>query len=315
MNGKIVLVTGATAGIGFHIAAALATLGARVFVTGRNESRGKEAVDELRRLAGHNQIELILSDASLTRDNVALADEVARRVDRLDVLVANAGGGVVGDRRMTREGLELNLALNFIGPFTLTNRLLPLLSKSAPTRIVHVGSSAFQMAKGDPFADLNSDQRYVGIEAHARAKLLALLFVLALVRKLEGTSIVANSRESGDGLDTIHRGGDTRCSPRMALHFPDRSLVSAKSVTREGGPRPDLSGFISRSSVLGSLLRRNQRQTAAGACARSRRAGSRMDSRRDIDGARDRGVIHGASSMRVGRERFGPPFPRPHPSE
>ena len=197
MDGKIVLVTGATAGIGYHIAAALATLGAKVFVTGRNEARGKEAVDELRRLAGHNQIELIVSDASLARENVVLADEVARRVDRLDVLVANAGGGVVGDRRMTREGFELNLALNFIGPFTLTNRLLPLLSKSAPSRIIHVGSSAFEMAKGDAFADLNSDQRYVGIEAHARAKLLALLFVLGLVRKLEGTSILANSVNPG----------------------------------------------------------------------------------------------------------------------
>jgi NAD(P)-dependent dehydrogenase (short-subunit alcohol dehydrogenase family) len=192
MKGKTVLVTGATAGIGFHTAALLAAMGARVFVTGRNESRGLEAVSTIRRRAGHEAVDFIMADASSVGGNVSLADQVARRVDQLDVLVNNVGGGPFPNRTETADGFEATLALNFIGPSALTLRLLPLL-QSGPTRIVNVvSSSAFHFWKRDPFDDLEARQRYVGIEGHAHAKLLSILFTLSLARRLKETPTVVN---------------------------------------------------------------------------------------------------------------------------
>jgi NAD(P)-dependent dehydrogenase (short-subunit alcohol dehydrogenase family) len=196
MKGKTVLVTGATAGIGFHTAASLAAMGARVFVTGRNEPRGLEAVSTIRHRAGHDAVDFIMADASSVSGNVSLADEVTRRAGRLDVLVNNAGR-VFSTRTETVDGFEATLALNFIGPFALTTRLLPLLSYAGPARIVSVISSAFAMWKRDPLEDLDASARYIGIEVHARAKLLNLLFTLALAQRLEGTETTVNAVNPG----------------------------------------------------------------------------------------------------------------------
>ena len=198
MNGKVVLVTGATARIGFHTAAALAAMGARVFITGRDESRGQEAVSAIRRRAGHDALEFVIADSSWIGGNIFLADQVARKVDQLDVLVNNVGGGPFPNRTETADGFETTLALNFIGPFALTLRLLPLLLQSGPTRIVNVvSSSAFHFWKRDPFDDLEARQRYVGMEVHAHAKLLSILFTLSLARRLKETATVVNAVNPG----------------------------------------------------------------------------------------------------------------------
>jgi NAD(P)-dependent dehydrogenase (short-subunit alcohol dehydrogenase family) len=196
MQVKTVLITGATAGIGFHTALALASRGARVLVTGRDESRGREAIGELRRRAGHDRVELLLADASSIQETRALAIEVSRRTGRLDVLINNVGR-VFAERRESVEGLEATLALNFVAPYVLTHELLPLLLESGPARIVNVASSAFAMWKRDPLDDIDSRERYVGVEAHGHAKLLMLLWTLGLARRLEGTSTVANAVNPG----------------------------------------------------------------------------------------------------------------------
>jgi NAD(P)-dependent dehydrogenase (short-subunit alcohol dehydrogenase family) len=196
LPGKTALVTGGTAGIGFHTAVGLARCGAHVVVTARDAGRGEEAVSEIQRQAGHEHVRLLVADASSVHASLALADQISRHTTRLDILVNNAGR-TFGDRRETAEGLEATLALNFAGPFALTTRLLPLLARSEGARIVNVVSSAFRMWKGDPFDDLHATRRYVGIEAHARAKLLNLLFTLALARRLAGSSAVANAVNPG----------------------------------------------------------------------------------------------------------------------
>lgn len=192
MFGKTALITGATAGIGFHTAAELARSGAHVFVTGRDESRGLEAVAELRRIAGHDFIEFIAADASSVEENVVLAEAMSHRVDRLDMLINNAGGAFA-ERGETDEGFERTLALNFIGPVILTQHLLRLIGRSGRGRIVNVVSDAFQMWKGNPFDDPQSRRRYVGAEAFSRAKLLNLLFTLALSQDLRGAGISVNA--------------------------------------------------------------------------------------------------------------------------
>lgn len=191
------LITGGTGGIGFHIAATLSRLGMPVIVTGRDESRGRIAISKLRAQAGHDAVDLITSDALSIQESVRLADEVTRRVGRLGMLINNVGGGGFAERRETPEGLEATLALNFVGPFALTSRLLPVLGETTPGRIINIVSSAFEMWKRDPFDDLDARQRYVGIEAYAHAKLLNLLFTLALARRLAGTKVSANAVNPG----------------------------------------------------------------------------------------------------------------------
>ena len=93
--GKTALVTGGTAGIGFHIAAALARLGMEVLVTGRDPDRAQAALTQLRSHAGHDDVHALLADGASIRENVRLAQEVERRVGHLDVLVNNVGGGAL----------------------------------------------------------------------------------------------------------------------------------------------------------------------------------------------------------------------------
>ncbi len=197
MQGRVVVVTRATAGIGFHTAQALTTMGARVVVTGRDPARGQAAARQLAGRARPDRVRFIAVDHATVVGNQALAGQLATELDRLDVLVNNVGGAPSGQRRQTPDGYETTLAVNFVGPAALTTGLLPLLRRSAPARVVTVVSSAHAMWKRDPFADLHAQQRYVGIQAYAHAKLLSLLWTLALARRLEGTGVVANATNPG----------------------------------------------------------------------------------------------------------------------
>jgi NAD(P)-dependent dehydrogenase (short-subunit alcohol dehydrogenase family) len=175
-----ILVTGATAGIGFATAAGLTELGHTIFVTGRDEERGRSAVEELR---GRTRIvvHFLRADHSTVGGNLELAATLAERVDGLDVLVNNVGG-IYSERWESADGYEGTLAMNFVGPVALTRELLPLLRQTGG-RCVNVVSSAFAMFKDDPFTDLHSLERYVGIDAYARAKLLNVLWSHALVAR------------------------------------------------------------------------------------------------------------------------------------
>jgi NAD(P)-dependent dehydrogenase (short-subunit alcohol dehydrogenase family) len=192
------LITGATAGIGFPRRRHSREPGC-VLITGRDEARGHDAVSRLRQQAGHDAVDLIASDALSVRDNIRLAEEVAGRVRRVDLLINNVGGGGFAERQETPEGIEATLALNFVGPFAPTTRLLALFERR-PSRIVNVVSSAYAMWARDPFDDLDARGRYVGIEAIAHAKLLNLLFTLALARRLASCVLSPRSIPAWRGL-------------------------------------------------------------------------------------------------------------------
>ena len=196
MKGQTVLVTGATAGIGFFTAQGLAARGARVFITGRDEARGRDAVRELRRTAVHADPVFLSADHSTVGGNQWLAQRVGARLHRLDVLVNNVGG-LAATRQETADGYEETLALNAVGNFALTQALLPLLHAAGKSRVVNVVSSAHALWRSDPFADLCSTARYVGIQVLARAKLLTLLWTLALARRPEGRHIAVNATHPG----------------------------------------------------------------------------------------------------------------------
>ena len=235
MKSKNVLVTGATAGIGFYTAKAIASMGAEVLVTGRDERRGQEAARGLRRAAGHDGVRFLPADHSNVGGNRDLAERVSTEFDRLDVLVNNVGGAYT-ERRETEDGYEATLATNFLGPFVLTEKLLPLLRGSSPSRVVNVVSSAHRMWKRDPFEALGAEDRYVGIEAYARAKLLNLLWTFALARRLEGSGMIVNATNPGMASTPNTRSLTPEAVPAWRFFWPlvrwMRSRATAESASR-----------------------------------------------------------------------------------
>jgi NAD(P)-dependent dehydrogenase (short-subunit alcohol dehydrogenase family) len=212
MGGKIVLITGGTSGIGKAAATALAAMGAEVVVTGRNRGRGEEALAEIRRASDSEKVSLVLADLALQAEVRKLADNFRERHDRLDVLVNNAG--LIQSRRTeTPDGIELTLAVNHLAPFLLTNLLLDLLKKSAPSRVITVSSEARRGAKID-FDDLQSERRYRAFPVYGMTKKANILFTYELAERLEGTGVVANCVHPG-GVNTNF--GDDNRSPGILL--------------------------------------------------------------------------------------------------
>jgi len=147
MDGKVVLVTGGTGGIGKDIAVGLASMGASVVVVGRKRSKGEAAVAEIKATSGNEALELMVADLSSQAEIHRLAREFEAHHDRLDVLVNNAGG-LHSRRWETADGVEGTIAVIHLAPILLTSLLHPMLHRSAPSRIVNVSSWAHRRANG-----------------------------------------------------------------------------------------------------------------------------------------------------------------------
>jgi NAD(P)-dependent dehydrogenase (short-subunit alcohol dehydrogenase family) len=220
IDGKSVLITGGTSGIGFYTALALARMGAAVYVTGRDASRGQVAENQLCTAAGHVNVHFIQADAATVGGNQELARRICAETDQLHILINNVGG-LYNDRWATADCYEATLAMNFVGPFALTEALLPLLRQSAPARIVNVTSAGYQMWKGDLFADIQSCATYSGFDAYNRSKYLNLLWTFALARRVKGSGIVANALHPGTAWTSMTQGNQQRILPgNMRLLWP-----------------------------------------------------------------------------------------------
>ena len=195
MTGRVVLVTGATAGIGAVTARELARRGAHVIGVGRNAVKGAALVEGWRQETGNPNITFLAADLAEQDQVRALAEEVRRRHDRLDVLVNNAGG-YFARRQENAEGREQTWALNHLSYFLLTHALLEQLLASAPARIVNVSSDAHQGGRLN-FADLEGRRRYDGFAAYGQSKLANVLFTYELARRLRGRGVTANALHPG----------------------------------------------------------------------------------------------------------------------
>jgi NAD(P)-dependent dehydrogenase (short-subunit alcohol dehydrogenase family) len=194
LAGRAVLVTGGSGGIGRATALGLATMGARVAITGRDRGRTEGAAREIR-AAGGGQVDVFIADLSAQSEVRRLADEVLQSLSRIDVLINNAGG-YWHTRHVTADGLERTFAVNHLAPFLLTNLLLERLRQSAPARVVTVASQAQSMGRID-FDDLQGEHSYSGARAYNQSKLANLLFTYELARRLEGGSVTANALHPG----------------------------------------------------------------------------------------------------------------------
>jgi NAD(P)-dependent dehydrogenase (short-subunit alcohol dehydrogenase family) len=196
LDGQSAVVTGGTDGIGLYTATGLAGLGARVIITGRDPVRGDRAVKDIRARANHDRVEFVQVDHLTVGANQRLAEHLADRVDRLDILVNNVGR-VFPARAETKDGYEATLALCLLGPYALTEAALPLLTRRPGARIVNMSSSAYKMWHHGPFEDVESERDYVGIQAHAHVKLLNLIWTFALAERLGERQVAVNAINPG----------------------------------------------------------------------------------------------------------------------
>jgi retinol dehydrogenase-14 len=208
---RTVVITGGNAGIGRATAVAVARLGARVVITARDPARGRQAVNDIRDQSGHAPVECVDLDLASLASVRRCADELRHRLDVIDVLDLNAGG-MLSDRRVSADGLEMQFQVNHLGHFLLTHLLLDRLKDSGAARIIVVSSWGHTQAKhGLDFEDLQWASRpYRGSAVYGATKLMNLYFTFELARRLAGTDVTANAFHPGFVASRFALGGDTR---------------------------------------------------------------------------------------------------------
>jgi len=196
MGGKVVLVTGATSGLGLAAAEGFARLGATVRLLARSEQRGERARAEIVAQSQNSDVQVSLCDLSDLEAVRRFAERFSAQTPRLDVLVNNAGA-LADERTLSAGGIELTFATNVLGPFLLTNLLVPLLQKSKPARIVNVSSGGMytQRIHLDDLQMAHED--FDGPTAYARTKRAQVILTELWAEKLRGTGVVVHAMHPG----------------------------------------------------------------------------------------------------------------------
>jgi NAD(P)-dependent dehydrogenase (short-subunit alcohol dehydrogenase family) len=181
-NGKLAVVTGATGGLGYETALALARAGADVLVTGRNAEKGRVAIEQIKRAVPSAKVRFAMLDLASLASIRAFAASILANGRPLDLLINNAGVMDLPTRRLTEDGFELQFGTNHLSHFALTALLLPLLRKAQAPRVVNVSSLAHRGGKID-FGNLQAERKYNSWAAYQQSKLANLLFTFELQRR------------------------------------------------------------------------------------------------------------------------------------
>lgn len=195
MAGRVCAITGASSGLGYETALALARRGATVALLCRSVERGEQARVRIAAASGNDDLRVVPCDLANLETVHAAAAELLARWDALHVLVNNAGLMLM-QRRITVDGLEETLQVNHLGAFLLTALLRERLTASAPARVVTVSSFGHRGAAID-FDDLQSERFYDGFTVYCRSKLANVMFTYELARRLEGSGVTANTLHPG----------------------------------------------------------------------------------------------------------------------
>jgi NAD(P)-dependent dehydrogenase (short-subunit alcohol dehydrogenase family) len=195
MQGKVVLITGGTSGIGQVAVERLAEMGARIVLVARSKSRGEATLSRLRELAPAQVHTVYYGDVSRLSNLNRLTSEIRSAEPRIDVLINNAGA-LFGTRQVTEDGLELTFATNHMSYFVLTYGLRDALLAAGSARVINTSSHAHYHAKID-FDDLQFQHDYKGFPAYSRSKLCNILFTRSLAQRLSGSGVTTNSLHPG----------------------------------------------------------------------------------------------------------------------
>lgn len=201
-NDKVILITGATDGLGKFVAGDLAAEGASIILHGRNKKKGEALIEEIQRETGNERLAFCEADFGSLHAVRKLAAEILTNHGRLDVLINNAGIGARSagaPRELSEDGLELRFAVNYLAHFLLTLRLLPLIRQSTPSRIVNVSSIGQQAID---FNDVMLEHDYDDLRAYRQSKLAQVMFTIDLADRLAGTGVTVNALHPASLMNT-----------------------------------------------------------------------------------------------------------------
>jgi len=224
MEGRVCVVTGATAGIGLATALGIARQGATVVIVSRGAERCGAAADQIRNQTGNTNVDFLVSDLSMQNEIRRLAAELKDRYPRIHVLVNNVGGLFMNGQK-SPAGIEMTLALNHLSYFLLTNLLLDTLKASAPARVINVSSFVHTGVRID-FSSMD----WGGWKGYKRSKLANILFTYELARRLNGSGVTANALSPGFVASNF--GKNNRGFFRLV-----RPVVYSVAISNEQGAR------------------------------------------------------------------------------
>lgn len=229
---RVVLLSGATSGIGREIARMLAHQGVRLVLACRNPSKAAALCDLLQHESGNAQIEALPLDLAALHSVRQFSEEFLSRYNHLHVLINNAGVFSM-QRRETEDGFELTMGTNFFGPFLLTSQLATLLVATPAARIVNVGSDAYRYGKLN-LKDLQITRRYSGFPAYAASKLAIQLWTQELAERLRPHGVTVNAVHPGHVATAIWQiWPNPTWYQRLVMKVMMRSMISA-----EAGAKP-----------------------------------------------------------------------------
>ncbi|WP_027582886.1 SDR family oxidoreductase [Bradyrhizobium sp. Ai1a-2] len=197
-TGRTAVITGAAGGLGYETALALAGAGATVVLTGRNDIKGRNALERIRAQYPDADVSYETLDLASLASVADFAGRFAISRPSLDLLINNAGVMALPRRRTTQDGFEMQLGSNYLGHYALTARLLPQLRRSLKPRVVNLSSLAHRSGAID-FADLQSERSYRPWRAYSQSKLAMLMFALELQRRSDaaGWGLMSNAAHPG----------------------------------------------------------------------------------------------------------------------
>ena len=246
MTGKRVIITGPTSGVGEAIALELGAQGAELVLACRDIAKGALLAAAITRAGAAVAPALMQIDLSSQASIRAFARAYQARYDRLDVLINNAAGNrgtlpkIAGP-----DGIELTFATNVLGYFLLTNELLPLLKKSAPSRIVNVAST---FASDLDLDDLQFERRpFESFKAYAQSKACNRLLTWALARRLEGSGVTANAMTPGLITETgLYRNSGPELVERLSQRSGGRTSAQGADTAVWLASAPELEGVTDK---------------------------------------------------------------------
>ena len=230
MKDKVVVITGATSGVGRAAAVELARQGAVLLLVARHRGRAEDAEREIRKLSGSNTVSTFFADLSSLAEIRHVAGELLDHTERIDVLLNNAGV-VQRSLVMTVDGFETTFATNHLAYYLLTRLLLGRLQQSQPARIVNVASEAHRWCPLD-FDDLQNERRYRMFATYGKSKLANLMFTYELARRLEKSGVTVNALHPGWvathlGLDDGPLSRAVGALSRICARTPERGADTA----------------------------------------------------------------------------------------
>ena len=236
MKGKIVLITGATSGLGKETARALARLGATIVMAARDQQKGEQTKQELVASTQNENIDVMYCDLASFVSIRAFCAEFLEKYPALHMLINNAGISNF-HRRVSKDGIEETFAVNYLAPFLMTNLLLERLKQSAPSRIVNVASGFH--AGSIRFNDLEFTKDYSVFRVYGHSKVAVILFTRLLAEKLEGTGVLVNC--ANPGMSRTNLGRDAGAVSRLFFRIFGQSPVKGARTTVYLASAPDLS--------------------------------------------------------------------------